>query len=115
MATNTSSNSSISASASLGASSEKGDDGSKTTSQNGGFNLGGEMGSSASSDGVSINSGGALTIKGKTVVNQEAELKSQDGTRIDGQVENQKAANHDVQAGFDVGASASSEKKSGGN
>ena len=114
-ATNTSSNSSISASASLGASSEKGDDGSKTTSQNGGFNLGGEMGSSASSDGASINSGGALTIKGKTVVNQEAELKSQDGTRIDGQVENQKAANHDVQAGFDVGASASSEKKSGGN
>ncbi len=61
------------------------------------------------STGTSINSGGSVTIKGGNVVNQEARIQSQDGTRVSGNPIQQKAANHDISVGIELSVSGKGE------
>ncbi|MDP1872461.1 MAG: hemagglutinin repeat-containing protein [Gallionella sp.] len=100
--------------ASLSGGSSKNDEGSSKS---------GEAGANASlsinvtSETTSIDSGGTLTIKGKSVTNQEADLSAKKGTQITGKVVNEKAADYEVSVGLDVAGSAESttEKKKEGS
>ena len=97
---------SIGVSAEIGGSSEKKDGGGSKKTGGAGIGVSGGVQDSVSSDGVSINSGGPLTIKGKTVTNQGAELKSEGGTTVTGKQVQQKKVERNVDMGFDVGAEA---------
>lgn len=70
-----------------------------------------EFGHDVTSQTTSIESGGKLSIKGNTVTNQEADLKSKEGTNITGTIINEKATDYTLSAEIDGKASVEEEKK----
>lgn len=85
-----------------GVSGEKGKEGSE---KGGSISGGVEHVDKAESKGTSIESDGKVSIKGKTVVNQEADLKGQEGTQVTGNQVQQKAENRDIAIGVEAGFS----------
>jgi adhesin HecA-like repeat protein len=70
-------------------------------SQSGGVNFQAEGSNQEKSTTATIKSGGSINIKGGTIINQEADLKSKDGTTLEGKVENRKKS-ADVDTGYSV-------------
>ena len=68
-------------------------------------NASGEVGyeRSVSSKTTSIKSGGSISITGEKVVDQEANLDSEDSTKISGKKVNKKATNYSIEAGLKGG------------
>lgn len=98
----------VSVGASGGSEKEKGK---KTSKQAGEFGASVEHTDKVESTGTAIESDGAVSIKGKNVVNQEASIQGEGGTEVTGNVINQKAENRDIAIGLDVGAAGEQEKE----
>lgn len=82
--------------------------------QNGKLGVNAGYSTQVSSETTRIDSGGKLSIKGKTITNQEAELTAQEGKSITGKVVNEKAANYGFEVGLDVSASQGGSKSTEG-
>lgn len=104
-AENTETSTSFGADASLSASNE---------GENGKLGVNAGYSTNVSSETTGIDSGGKLSIKGKTITSQEADLTAQEGTQITGKVANEKAANYGFEVGLDISASQGGAKPSDG-
>lgn len=98
----------VSVGASGGSEKEKGK---KTSKQAGEFGASVEHTDKVESTGTSIESGGAVSIKGKNVVNQEASIRGEGGTEVTGNVITQKAESRDIAIGLDVGVKGENVKE----
>lgn len=58
------------------------------------------------STGTAISSGGSVSIQGRNVLDQEAQIESQEGTSVDGNVIRQRAENRDIGIGIQAGANS---------
>ena len=70
-----------------------------------------ELNKDVTSQTVSIQSGGKVNIKGKNIINQEADISSKDGTTLSGNVTNEKATDYSLNLGMSLNGSVESETK----
>lgn len=70
------------------------------------FGVGGRVDVSAEATSTSIKSGGKVTLDAQTIVNQEADISSEKGTEMKGNVRNERTTNYDISVGASIGSDA---------